>query len=309
MKIFFQNCLLIGKIKEVAYNKNYATPMEWLITWIDIVLNFSSIIASFYSAFSLSTLWATEQYLTNYNIGYINAQASSINLLMYSIVMLGIILLIFACEYLFEISFSSKFRKVYLIMKWIFFTIVYFLLLICIFLIIISKNLSIFNVSNIIKICIDSNYETIFFIISIIFSTATMYVSWTFTNILEISFVQRFIVLAIAVIMTGICSCDMNKDWNNFQTVHLSLTEEINTWNENIPIANDGKQIWAVVYENSNYYFVEPLKIIENSDDEYEEKIVNQKYNIDKTRYIALDKSDVVVYSETVGDLNKKNDG
>ena len=59
-------------------------------------------------------------------------------------------------------------------------------------------------------------------------------------------------------------------------------------WEDNIPIADDGKQIWAVIYENSEYYFAEPIDISRSGD------------SIDTTHVITLEKADVILYTETV---------
>ncbi len=59
-------------------------------------------------------------------------------------------------------------------------------------------------------------------------------------------------------------------------------------WEDNIPIADDGKQIWTVVYENSEYYFSEPIDISRSGDP------------IDTTHVITLEKADVILYTETV---------
>ena len=59
-------------------------------------------------------------------------------------------------------------------------------------------------------------------------------------------------------------------------------------WEDSIPIADDGKQIWAVVYETAEYYFAEPIDLSHSGD------------SIDTTHVITLEKADVILYTETV---------
>ena len=59
-------------------------------------------------------------------------------------------------------------------------------------------------------------------------------------------------------------------------------------WTKKTPIADDGKQIWAVIYENSEYYFAEPIDISRSED------------SIDTTHVITLEKANVILYTETV---------
>lgn len=87
----------------------------------------------------------------------------------------------------------------------------------------------------------------------------------------------------------------INKSESTLHTVHIQVTDETKTWTENTPIADDGKQIWAVVHESKDFYFIEPLTIEPETGDEY---------TVDKDHHMALSKTGVIVYSKTVGDLN-----
>ena len=86
----------------------------------------------------------------------------------------------------------------------------------------------------------------------------------------------------------------INKDVKTLPTIHIQAKEEMEVWEDNIPIADDGKQIWAVVYENSEYYFAEPIDISRSGD------------SIDTTHVITLEKTDVILYTETVEQVLSK---
>ena len=113
---------------------------------------------------------------------------------------------------------------------------------------------------------------------------------------------KKFIQISVSAVLTsvlsyGCISLQINQEIGSLRTVHIQATDEIKVWTENTPIADDGKQIWAVIYESKDFYFVEPLTIGSETNDEYE-------YTVDKDHYMALNKADVIIYNKTVGDLN-----
>ena len=67
------------------------------------------------------------------------------------------------------------------------------------------------------------------------------------------------------------------------------------TWTENTPIAEDGKQIWAVIHESK-------IIISLNRSRLNQKKAMNIRLIGD--HHMALSKTGVIVYNKTVGNLN-----
>ena len=120
------------------------------------------------------------------------------------------------------------------------------------------------------------------------------------------NWIPSFLVIALTLMGITIFVPIEIKDEGNFATVHIQATEDIKAWTTNALIADDGKQVWAIVYETKTYYFVEPL--IDTTDAHAngikgKEKIAAQ-YEIDKNHYMMLDKVGTIVYgAETVKQL------
>lgn len=103
---------------------------------------------------------------------------------------------------------------------------------------------------------------------------------------------RKILLTVLALFFASVVSlhslyCRINRKMDEFKTVHVYQSQ---IPCDNILLSSDGAQIWAVVCENSMYYFAEPVEA--NND----AQPVNTKY------MMTLEKTDAILYAETVGE-------
>lgn len=270
------------------------TMTKTVNNWLEITAKFASVSTILISAYTFLMLWATEQYLERYHIGYINAQWPSKTLMLKGIVAAFMTIAItLLCE-----PYYLKLKKQHWLIQLLLYAGTCFILLVCIFsanLLLPSHALNLRNILTLLEFrTATCRILDIFLIIAILFGLTLV----RFEFILVKIQIPRLLLILGAVPVIAAYTAALfqitNKDVKTLPTIHIQTTEEMEVWEDNIPIADDGKQIWAVIYENSEYYFAEPIDISRSGD------------SIDTTHVITLEKADVILYTETVEQVLSK---
>lgn len=256
--------------------------------WLEITTKFASVLTILISAYTFFMLWATEQYLERYHIGYTNAQLPSKTLMLNGIVAAFMTI---AITLLWE-PYYLKLKK----QRWFIQLLLYagacFILLVGIFsanLLLPSHALNLRNILTLLEFrTATCRMLDIFLIIAVLSGLTLIGFEFILAKIQIPRFLLMLGVVPVIAAYTAALFQIINKNVKTLQTIHIQITEEMEVWEDNIPIADDGKQIWAVIYENSEYYFAEPIDISRSGD------------SIDTTHVITLEKADVILYTETV---------
>lgn len=288
------------------------------IKWSEIITGLSALSAIIFAIYSVLALLAMENYLEKYNIGYINAHLPSYSFILYSaiaVIVMAIMMLILFPIYVY-ISERVNPQQIcwWFLSRWI--TYIGINLILAVYMVLSIEFLSSSRKINTIDITsvksawhylMNPKIKIMILTISVLVSVlaAFMETLYKFMRKKE-NWIPSFLVIALTLMGITIFVPIEIKDEGNFATVHIQATEDIKAWTTNALIADDGKQVWAIVYETKTYYFVEPL--IDTTDAHAngikgKEKIAAQ-YEIDKNHYMMLDKVGTIVYgAETVKQL------
>lgn len=284
-----------GKITDKTTQRKEDNPTVTMAktanNWLEIIAKFASVLTVLISAYTFFMLWATEQYLEKYHINHINAQLPSKSLMLQSVIVAAIAI---GTVLVWDLS---EVKKSHGIVRWGLRVIIVFVFWISWF---VGKTLPLSaltfdNVKALLQFRI-AHFQlvTIIAMMAVICILAIKLLK----TILSISQVPTMIqilgILPVMIIGAIALIWITNKDVGKAPTIHIQTTEEVKVWGDNIPIADDGKQIWAVIYENSEYYFAEPIDISRSGD------------SIDTTHVITLEKADVILYTETVEQVLSK---
>lgn len=280
--------------EDVDANMTEQTIKRWaegLLKYVPLLMFLSSIYIACMSC-------AIERYLKKYNIGYVNVQfpskAQMINGILAACATM-LIALWFAPYY----QTLTKQGKRGLIQKFIIYVLGYTIVFIILFSVVafsVSKGSGIVGIVSMFVSFIrkPSNIFDMFTCVFLL-AMATGCYEWLSRKGKIIKLPHLLIIFVIIAMYAVVLLQIINKSESTLHTVHIQATDETKTWTENTPIAEDGKQIWAVVHESKDFYFIEPLTIEPETGDEY---------TVDKDHHMALSKTGVIVYSKTVGDLN-----
>ena len=280
--------------KDVDANMTEQTIKRWaegLLKYVPLLMFLSSIYIACMSC-------AIERYLKKYNIEYVNAQIPSKTQIINGIIAACVTMLITLLVAPYYQTLPKQGRKG-LVKRFIIYIVSYTILLISIFLGVAFstlKDLGIADIGNIFMLFIQE-FSDIFAlcvcILPLIIITGVC--EWLIRKGKIIKLPHLLIIFAIIAMYAVMLLQIINKSESTLHTVHIQAADETKTWTENAPIAEDGKQIWAVVHESKDFYFIEPLTIEPETGDEY---------TVDKDHHMALSKAGVIVYNKTVGDLN-----
>ena len=266
--------------------------------WVERLLKYVPILTFLSSVYIVCMSWAVECYLKKYNIGYVNVQFPSKAQMINGIIAACATMLItlwFAPYY----QTLTKQREMGLIQKFIIYVVGYTILFISMFLGVAFstlKGLGIADIGNVFTSFIqESSNIFAMFTCVFLFAIATGCCEWLIRKGKIIKLPHLLVIFAIIAMYAVMLLQIIDKSESALHTVHIQAVDETKTWTENTPIAEDGKQIWAVVHESKDYYFIEPLTIKPEESDEY---------TVDRDHYMALSKAGVIVYNKTVGDLN-----
>lgn len=259
--------------------------------WLEIMAKFASVLTVLIPTYTFLMLWAIEQYLEKYHINHINAQLPSKSLMLQSIVAaeiaIGTVL----------VWNLSEVKKPYKIVRWGLRIIIVFVFWTSWFVVktLPLNALTFDNVKALLQLRI-AHFQlvTIIAMMTVICILAIKLLKTIFSISQVPIMLQILGILPVMIIGAIALIWIINKDVKTLPTIHIQAMEEMEVWGDNIPIADDGKQIWAVVYENSEYYFAEPIDISRSGD------------SIDTTHVIALEKADVILYTETVEQVLSK---
>ena len=259
--------------------------------WLEIIAKFASVLTVLISAYTFFMLWATEQYLEKYHINHINAQVPSKSLMLQSIVAAEIAIGTVLVWNLSEVKKPHKIvrwglRIIIVFVFWTSWLVVKTLPL---------NALTFDNVQALLQFRI-AHFQlvTIIAMMTVICILAIKLLK-TILSISQVPIMFQILgILPVMIIGAIVLIWIVNKDVGKAPTIHIQAMEEIEVWEDNIPIADDGKQIWAVIYENSEYYFAEPINISRSGD------------SIDTTHVITLEKAGVILYTETVEQVLSK---
>lgn len=265
-----------------------ATIKKAASNWLEVMAKLASVLTVLISVYTFFMLWATEQYLEKYHIGYINAQLPSKSVMLCSIIAaaiaIGVVLVwdlsgIQNPHWIVQLGF-------YIIITFVFwgsFFVVKSLPL---------NEINFDNIKTLFRFRV-GNFQLITIIAMMtgiyVFAIVLFKITLLITQIPKS--VQIFGVLPVIVIGAVALFQIVDKDVRKSPTIHIQATEEMKVWTDNVPIADDGKQIWAIIYENSEYYFAEPIDISSSGDP------------IDTTHVVTLEKADVILYTETVEEV------
>ena len=294
--------------KEDAMNKKNETPSKGNINanvteqtikrWVEGVLKYVPLLTCISSIYIACMSWAIERYLKKYNIGYVNAQFPSKAQIINGIIAACVTMLIalWVAPYY---QTLTKQGKNGLVQKFMIHVVAYAILFIGMFLGVAfstSKGLGMANIGSIF-ISFSQEISNIFVVLICMFLLVivTMTCEWLIRKGKIIKLPHVLIIFAIIAMYAVMLLQIISKSESTMQTIHIHAVDEMKTWTDNTPIADDGKQIWAVVYESKDFYFIEPLTVKSEADNEY---------TVDKDHYMALNKAGVIVYNKTVGDLN-----
>ena len=109
----------------------------------------------------------------------------------------------------------------------------------------------------------------------------------------------RICTISIVLSLVMFLSVEINP--NHFKTVHIPKDETKETITKNILCTDSGDQIWAIICETANYYYIEP--IVGKHSTHYASE--DEKYDIDKNCSMAIEKTNMIVYAETVREVVK----
>lgn len=301
--------------KENAMSKKNETPQkedidanmteQTIKRWAEGLLKYVPLLMFLSSIYIACMSCAIERYLKKYNIEYVNAQIPSKTQMINGILAACATMLIalwFAPYY----QTLTKQGKRGLIQKFIIYVLGYTIVFIILFSVVafsVSKGSGIVGIVSMFVSFIrkPSNIFAMFTCVFLL-AMATGCYEWLIRKGKIIKLPHLLIIFAIIAMYAVMLLQIINKSESTLHTVHIQATDETKTWTKNTPIAEDGKQIWAVVHESKDFYFIEPLTIKPEESDEY---------TVDKDHHMALSKTGVIVYSKTVGDLNdeaKRND-
>lgn len=315
------------KIKnEDAMNEKTETPQkedidaniteQTIKRWVDGLLKYVPSLTFLSSIYIACMSWAIERYLKKYNIGYVNAQFPSKAQIINGIIAACVTMLtaLWVAPYY---QALIKQEKKGLVKRFIIYIVGYTILFIGMFLGVAFSTLKGLGIADIGSIFVSLIREpsNIFALCVCIFLLiiVTGACEWLIKKGKIIKLSHILIIFAVIAMYAVMLLQIINKSESTLYTVHIRATDEMKTWTENAPIADDGKQIWAVVYESKDSYFVEPLTSTADTDanDAEERAEIRNQYKVDKEHYMALNKADVIIYNKTVGDLNdeiKKKD-
>lgn len=288
------------------------------IKWPEIITGLSALSTIIFAMYSVLALLAMENYLEKYNIGYINAHLPSYSFILYSAIAVIVMAIIMLILFLIYTCISERVNPQqigwWFVSRWFIYIAISLILTAYMVLSIefLSSNrkinaIDITSVKSTWYYLMNPKIKIMILTISVLVSTlaALMETLYKFIAKKE-NWIPSFLIIALALMGTTIFVPIEIKDEGDFATVHIQATEDIKAWTTNTLIADDGKQIWAIVYETKTYYFVEPL--IDTTDANAngikgKEKITTQ-YEIDKNHYMMLDKVGTIVYgAETVKQL------
>lgn len=280
--------------EDVDANMTEQTIKRWaegLLKYVPLLMFLSSIYIACMSC-------AIERYLKKYNIEYVNAQFPSKAQIINGIVAACVTMLITLLVAPYYQTLTKQGEKGQ-VKRFIIYIVSYTILFISMFLGVAFstlKGLRIVDIGNVFILFIrePSNIFAMFACV-FLFAIATGVCEWLIRKGQTIKLPHLLIIFAIIAMYAVMLLQIINKSESALHTVHIQATDETKTWTENTPIAEDGKQIWAVVHESKDFYFIEPLTIEPETGDEY---------TVDKDHHMALSKTGVIVYSKTVGDLN-----
>lgn len=259
--------------------------------WLEIMAKFASVLTVLIPTYTFLMLWATEQYLEKYHINHINAQLPSKSLMLQSIIAAEIAIGTVLVWNLFKV------KKPHKIVRWGLRIIIVFVFWTSWFVVktLPLNALTFDNVKALLQLRIGHfQLVTIITMMTVICILAIKLLKTIFSISQVPIMLQILGILPVMIIGAIALIWIINKDVKTLPTIHIQAKEEMEVWEDNIPIADDGKQIWAVVYENSEYYFAEPIDISRSGD------------SIDTTHVITLEKADVILYTETVEQVLSK---
>lgn len=274
-----------GKTVQKGDDNSATTIEKNANNWLEIMAKFASVLTVLISVYTFFMLWATEQYLEKYHIGYINAQLPSKSVMLWSIIVAAIVIGVALAWDLSGVNSPNWIIQVELcavitFVLWISACVVKFLPL---------NELNFDNIKTLLRFRV-GNFQliTIIAMMTGIYVLAIVLLKITLLITQVPKSVQIFGVLPVIAIGVVALSQITDKEVGKSPTIHIQATEEMKVWADNILVADDGKQIWAVIYENSEYYFAEPIDI-------------NSSENpIDTAHVITLEKANVILYTETV---------
>lgn len=271
-----------------------ATMAKTANNWLEIIAKFASILTVLISAYTFFMLWTIERYLEKYHIDHINAQSPSKTSMLKGI---AAAFMTMAITLLWE-PYYLKLKKQRGLIRLLLYVGACFILLVGIFsanLLLPSHALNFRNILTLLEFRTATCRMLDIFLIIAVLSGLTLV---GFEFLLAKTQVPRLLLIfGVAPVIAAYTAAlfqIINKDAKTLPTIHIQTAEEMEGWEDNIPITDDGKQIWAVVYENSEYYFAEPIDISRSGD------------FIDTTHVITLEKADVILYTETVEQVLSK---
>ena len=290
----------MSKKNEAPRKEDIDTNMteQTIKRWVEGLLKYIPLLMFLSSMYIACMSCAIERYLKKYNIGCVNVQfplkAQIINGIIAACATI-LIALWFAPYY----QTLTKQGKRGLIQKFIIYVVGYTILFISMLLGVAFSTLKGLGIADIGTVFISfirkpSNIFAMFTCV-FLFAIATGCCEWLIRKGKIIKLLHSLIIFAIIAMYAVMLLQIINKSESTLHTVHIQATDETKIWTENTPIAEDGKQIWAVVCESEDFYFIEPLTIKPEESDEY---------TVDRDHHMALSKAGVIVYNKTVGDLN-----
>lgn len=279
-------------------NINANVTEQTIKRWVEGLLKYVPLLTCLSSIYIACMSWAIERYLKKYNIGYVNAQFPSKAQIINGIIAacVTMLLALWGAPYY---QTLTKQGKMGLVQKFIVHVVAYAILFIGMFLGVAFSTSKGLGIADIGSVCVSFLQEisNIFVVLICIFllTIATVTCEWLIRKGKIIKLPHVLIIFAIIAMYAVMLLQVISKSESTMQTIHIQAADEMKTWTDNTPIADDGKQVWAVVYESKDFYFIEPLTVQSEADNEY---------TVDKDHYMALNKAGVIVYNKTVGDLN-----
>lgn len=294
--------------KEDAMSKKNETPQkedidtnmteQTIKRWADKLLKYVPLLMFLSSIYIACISCAIERYFKKYNIGYVNAQFPSKTQIINGIVAACVTMLITLLIAPYYQTSTKQGQKGW-VKRFIIYIVSYAILLISIFLGVAFstlKDLGIADIGTVFMLFIRELSDIFALCVCILPLIAVIGVcEWLIRKGKTIKLPHLLIIFAIIAMYAVMLLQIINKSESTLHTVHIQVTDETKIWTENTPIAEDGKQIWAVVCESEDFYFIEPLTIKPEESDEY---------TVDRDHHMALSKAGVIVYNKTVGDLN-----
>lgn len=282
---------ITNKITQIEEYNPTVTMAKTANNWLEIIIKFASVLTVLISAYTFFMLWATEQYLEKYHINHINAQLPSKSLMLLSVIAAAIAI---GTVLVWDLS---EVKKSHGIVRWGLRAIIVFVFWISWFVVktLPLSALTFDNVKALLQFRI-AHFQlvTIIAMMAVICILAIKLLK-TILSISQVPIMLQILgILPVMIIGAIALIWIANKDVGKAPTIHIQATEEMEVWEDDIPIADDGKQIWAVIYENSEYYFAEPIDTSRSGD------------SIDTTHVLTLEKTDVILYTETVEQVLSK---